>query len=916
MIEEGLGTDSTLLSRNRYAEAAPVECVFGAGSWDGVAVKRPIMNIRLAFLSVVAITASVLATLLAAQDSAPKPVPPKAKGKARVAAPKAKAKKKAPALLATAALKGEPLVLRDEKLQRDFSAAGADGDGTIWIAYLENDAEAHEQANADTLWLAKQTDARIEPVAAISEPGIIHQPAIAVDGEGTIWCAWGQTGSDDVMHLMARPVADGEPGKIVNLAESAGSESFADAGTDQAGRVWVTWQSMRAGEGDIFARYFDPKEGEWSDEIAVATDKGGDWEPRIAFDGIGGDAWIIYDSSRGNEFNLYLARVTLDGSVETKPIAHTPRYEARADLCASADGEGFWIAAERGRIRWGLDVRGHGNDKGINAQKEVLFGYFDVKSGEFTEIPPGPAAEAGNPVNLPTVGLDAGGDPWVAYRYFERIFWRIAITEYDQDSKTWRARRRLENSTFGQDRRSHFVSDAKGGLWFSWPTDLRKTKRSEVSGIHLAQIDTDAEFLPAKAPGEPRDYSNEPFAASQSTPERPADERHHWEHDGKKYGLYWGDFHRHTDVSNCRTGFDGCIVENFRYAYDIAKLDFLGTSDHTDVGKFYHPYEWWHNQRLHDVLHAPGQFNSMYVYEREQRWPWGHRNVVFAQRGGPIVYIKRRLYRESPWQKLYPVEANPLKTEIEPPELWKILRKYGEPVAVISHTGATGMGTDWGRYDESGIDNGIESLVEIYQGARVSYEGIGAPQPTVGLRPKEKYTSASGAKNEPMPPEPITDFGKHNAGVYQNALALGHRLGVFASSDHISQHVTYGGVYVEEFTREGLIAAFRERRTVGATDKIYLEFSCNEKPLGSIFSTDEKPTLTMSVDGTAPLKRVTIVRNEENWKVFDQIDGNTFEVTHTDEAPPEGEGRYYIRVEQKDGNMAWSSPVWVTYQPK
>ena len=33
---------------------------------------------------------------------------------------------------------------------------------------------------------------------------------------------------------------------------------------------------------------------------------------------IGDDAWIAYDSSRGNEFNLYLARVKLYGSVETE----------------------------------------------------------------------------------------------------------------------------------------------------------------------------------------------------------------------------------------------------------------------------------------------------------------------------------------------------------------------------------------------------------------------------------------------------------------------------------------------------------------------------------------------------------------------------------------------------------------------
>ena len=29
-------------------------------------------------------------------------------------------------------------------------------------------------------------------------------------------------------------------------------------------------------------------------------------------------------------------------------------------------------------------------------------------------------------------------------------------------------------------------------------------------------------------------------------------------------------------------------------------------------------------------------------------------------------------------------------------------------------------------------------------------------------------------------------------------------------------------------------------------------------------------------------------------------------------AIPFGENRYYVRVIQRDGNMAWSSPVWVT----
>ena len=838
----------------------------------------------------------------AAKEEKPAPKKPAAQ-KAKAAA-----KKKSRPELAPVALVGKILQLKDDERQRDFPDPCVDSEGGIWFAYVEYDGEA------DRLVIGKKSGEGLASVATLSDPGVIHQPAITIDGAGTLWAFWGQTGEDDVVHLMARPWKDGEAGDLLTLARSGGSDSFADAGTDPDGRAWVTWQSMRAGEGDIYARVFDPEEGRWTDEIPVATGVGGDWEPRLAF--AGGDAWIIYDSSRGNEFNLYLARVGIDSPVETFPIGHSPRYEARADIAAAADGKSLWIAAERGRVRWGLDVRGHENERGLNARKEILFGRFDPGTKQFEEIPPGPAAEAGTPVNLPALGVDADGNPRLAYRYYEATRWQIAVTWLNRETGEWHSRRRLPDSAMGQDRRAAFINDPEGGLWLNWPSDLRTDKTCLVSGVFLAKLDRSQPFAPAAPPGEPDDITGEPFSPSQATPERPPFERHQWAHDGETYTLVWGDLHRHTDVSNCRTGFEGCIVEQFRYAYDMAKLDFLGTSDHTDIVKIYDPYEWWHNQRLHDVFHAPGQFTSLYVYEREQRWPWGHRNVVFAKRGGPIVYIKRANYRNSPWQKHYPAAANPAKTEIEPPELWKILKEYGEPVAIVSHTGATGMGTDWGRYDETApIDHSIENLVEIFQGARVSYEGRGAPQPTAGLRPDEKYTADAGVE-PPLPPAPIEDFGKFNPGVYQNALEMGLRLGVFASSDHISQHVSYGGVYVKEFTREGIIEGFKARRTVAATDKIYLEFVCNGEPLGSIFETSDAPEFRISVDGTAPLKQVTLVRNEKNYRVWDKIGGNAFEIEYEETEPiTEGESRYYLRVEQTDGNMAWSSPVWVTVKP-
>jgi hypothetical protein len=272
------------------------------------------------------------------------------------------------------------------------------------------------------------------------------------------------------------------------------------------------------------------------------------------------------------------------------------------------------------------------------------------------------------------------------------------------------------------------------------------------------------------------------------------------------------------------------------------------------------------------------------------------------------VYIKRALYRESRYQEEFPVEAS-METELSPWELWDVLKRSGKKVAVLSHTGASGMGTDWSLY-EKGIDYDLENVVEIYQGARVSYEGVGVPQPpiVIGRMP----LSPEG----PLPTErDKVNFGDKAAGVYQNALAHGHQLGVFTSSDHLSEHVSYGGVYVKEFTREGILEAMKAKRTLAATDKIYVEFSCNGNLLGTRFDLSSQPKLTIKVDGTAPIARVTIVRNEKNYKTFNLRDYE-FETVWTDKKPLEGENRYYVRVEQWDGNMAWASPVWVNFEEK
>ena len=89
--------------------------------------------------------------------------------------------------------------------------------------------------------------------------GVLHQPSMAVDSEGTLWVFWGSTQKDTTVDVMARSWSQIKGlGKSVKIADSQAAEAFVDAGTDSKGRIWATWQSMRAGEADIYVRFYDP----------------------------------------------------------------------------------------------------------------------------------------------------------------------------------------------------------------------------------------------------------------------------------------------------------------------------------------------------------------------------------------------------------------------------------------------------------------------------------------------------------------------------------------------------------------------------------------------------------------------------------------------------------------------------------
>ena len=207
----------------------------------------------------------------------------------------------------------------------------------------------------------------------------------------------------------------------------------------------------------------------------------------------------------------------------------------------------------------------------------------------------------------------------------------------------------------------------------------------------------------------------------------------------------------------------------------------------------------------------------------------------------------------------------------------------------IPHTTASNMGNDW-RFN----DPDVEVNVEVFQGDRYSYEYEEAP-----LAPKLTYD------------KPNMDTPKENGYVW-NALEKGYWLGITASSDHLSTHVSYANVWATENTREAILDAYRARRTYGATDDIVLDYRMDGHWMGERFAAESMPAAAVHVIGTGPIEEIVVIRDGEFVHRVAGTGESEAQFEWTDPDPRSGRHYYYVRVQQTDGNMAWASPIWVT----
>jgi hypothetical protein len=159
----------------------------------------------------------------------------------------------------------------------------------------------------------------------------------------------------------------------------------------------------------------------------------------------------------------------------------------------------------------------------------------------------------------------------------------------------------------------------------------------------------------------------------------------------------------------------------------------------------------------------------------------------------------------------------------------------------------------------------------------------------------------------------IQQAGYQPKGMVSNAWAKGYKLGITSSSDHGSTHISYSMVYTDDISRRGILEAIRKRHTYGAMDNIILDVRMGSHFMGDEFALSKAQPIKIKARGTKAIAKIVVIK--DNQIVYTaEPKRQTVELEFLDKDSVAGRHFYYVRVQQDDQLLAWSSPFFINYQ--
>jgi len=747
----------------------------------------------------------------------------------------------------------------------------------------------------------EKNGAIVDKLSLVGKGRDIAFTASVMDSQNNLWVCWSENvnGNKDIYSMT---VSGGKKGVVKRVTTAPGPDLHPCLTVNKQG-VWLAWQGHRDGNFEILCMNLSAGNGAVQN---ISNTPSNEWQPAICSDSKGNFA-IVWDSYMNGNYDIYCAKLNGIGEIlETKPVATTFHYEA----CPTAvfDNEDrLWIAYEKAGENWGKDYGTryfieNKNTEGLFATRSIRLicihegRYFTTAERIESAIPREKrytlyltkglhpaiykrAQARDHYLRAPFLSVSSDGHLCLVYKknadtryttrlenqfiYFNGESWsspvRIGASNGQMHERptiialndgTTRVVQASEREAINEEIQSRKNNVFRQDIWLgmiSLPTRSYKYKLLELEKPEIPR-------LPERLVREKQDIKMV--------------REYRINTNGKTYRILKGDSHRHTSFSG-DGAHDGEIEDSYRYGLDVAALDWMNNGDH-DCG--YNEYHWYLTQKYADLFKVNESFTPLFGYERSCRFPDGHRNIIFGQRG--VRMLPRVRYNKS----YYPGSSPDTRV------LYKYLREFGG--ICVSHTSASLIqGTDWRE-----LKADTEPVMEIYQGERMSAECRDCPRFSYDY---------------PLFSRP------NDSGFFRDALKKGNYLGVIASSDHKSTHVSFAMVYAEEFSRQGIMDGIKKRHTYAATDNIVLDVRMNGRAMmGDVMRYADERRIYIYVHGTGKIKDIVLVNDGKEYQLK-HAGKKEVKVEWVDENINENESYYYVRVMQENGELAWSSPIWV-----
>jgi len=666
----------------------------------------------------------------------------------------------------------------------------------------------------------------------------------------------------DVYAVTCGPDGPGDP-KVV------GGDAAVDvkpSGAWHEGALSIAWESNRDGCRQIFAASI--RDGKVDKPVAVSSEGASSYGPSVAVLE-NGEVCVAWHSFRENNYDVYMRRRTAGGDWGPEArLTRAPSVDRHPELATR--GDELWLVYENAQTGGrNKPYRLAATDRRRLIVAKVTPEGLQAPKDYAQTSPLYGRCEA------PSAAFDTSGRLWLAYLkprvpaknwdvYVTCLTgggWQRPAAVFSQKSMD----RRPALAIAGDRGLVAFQADPNAASWRTLEEAAEAT-----SDVYLASLKLDPRTGDGAVELEPLVEPEEPFEAGELRVTRGEDQPTPTiEYGGETLKLFFGDLHEHSDVSICNRNGDQSIDESYQHMRDIARHDFACTTDH---GYNINPYLWSYTAKQVRVNHDPERFLTFLAEEwtstfeeYSEKHPYGfygHHNLILADPYFPRWWNARNYQT--------------------PAQVWEDLRKMDANFIHIPHQLAdTGnVPTDWDFTDEE-----AQPVAEIFQ-IRGSYEYKGTPREAGRTIPGPGY-------------------------FIQDAWARGIVIGVIASPDHGGG---YGKacVYAPELSREAVLDAIRARRCYGTTAaKMFVDVRVGGHLMGEKVAEPAPKNVEVEIRVRCPadIDRIEVCRNNQ-FIYTKQAEGREAQVTFVDADALEGRSYYYVRVIQKDEEIAWTSPVW------